>query len=34
MHNIKYWDINTGGAIKTAKHDLKDEIKFGDNPLN
>jgi hypothetical protein len=33
MHNIKYWDINTG-AIKTAKHDLKDEIQFGDNPSN
>jgi hypothetical protein len=33
MHNIKYWDINTG-TIKTAKHDLKDEIQFGDNPSN
>jgi hypothetical protein len=33
MHSIKYWDINTG-AIKTAKHDSKDEIQFGDNPLN
>jgi hypothetical protein len=33
MHNIKYWDINTG-AIKTARHDSKDEIQFGDNPSN
>jgi hypothetical protein len=33
MHNIKYWGINTG-AIKTAKHDSKDEIQFGDNPSN
>jgi hypothetical protein len=33
MHNIKYWDINTG-AIKTAKHDSKDEIQFGDDPSN
>jgi hypothetical protein len=33
MHNIRYWDINTG-AIKTAKHDSKDEIRSGDNPLN
>jgi hypothetical protein len=33
VHNIRYWDINTG-AIKTAKHDLEDEIQFGDNPLN
>jgi hypothetical protein len=33
MHNIKYWDVNTG-AIKTAKHDSKDEIQFGDNPAN
>jgi hypothetical protein len=33
MHNIKYWDVNTG-AIKTAKHDSKDEIQFGDNPVN
>jgi hypothetical protein len=33
MHNIKYWDVNTG-AIKTAKHDSKDEIQFGDDPSN
>ena len=33
MHNIKYWDVNTG-SIKTAKQDLKDEIQFGDNPSN
>jgi hypothetical protein len=33
MHNIKYWDINTG-SIKTAKHDSKDEIQYGDNPHN
>jgi hypothetical protein len=33
MHNIKYWDVNTG-SIKTAKHDSKDEIQFGDNPYN
>jgi hypothetical protein len=33
MHNIKYWDINTG-LIKTAKHDSKDEIQYGDNPHN
>jgi hypothetical protein len=33
MHNIKYWDVNTG-SIKTAKHDSKDEIQFGDNPSN
>jgi hypothetical protein len=33
MHNIKYWDVNTG-AIKMAKHDSKDEIQFGDNPSN
>jgi hypothetical protein len=30
MHNIKYWDINTG----SAKHDSKDEIQYGDNPHN
>jgi hypothetical protein len=33
MHNIKYWDINTG-SIKTAKPDSKDEIQYGDNPHN
>jgi hypothetical protein len=33
MHNIKYWDINTG-SIKTAKHDSKDGIQYGDNPHN
>jgi hypothetical protein len=33
MHNIKYWDVNTG-AIKKAKHDWKDEIQFGDNLSN
>jgi hypothetical protein len=32
-HNIKYWDINTG-SIKTAKHNSKDEIQYGDNPHN
>jgi hypothetical protein len=33
MHNIKYWDVNTV-TIKTAKHDLKDEMQFGDSPSN
>jgi hypothetical protein len=33
MLNIEYLDVNAG-AIKTAKHDAKDEIQFGDNPLN
>jgi hypothetical protein len=33
MYNIKYWDVNTG-AVKTAEHDSKDEIQFGDNPSN
>ena len=25
MQNIKYWDVNSG-AVKTAKHDSKDEL--------
>jgi hypothetical protein len=33
MHNVKYWDVNKG-SIKTAKHDSKDEIQYGDNPCN
>jgi hypothetical protein len=33
MYNTKFWDVHTG-AIKTAKHDLKDEIQFGDDPSN
>ena len=33
MHNIKYWDVNTG-TVKLAKHDSKDEIQYGDNVEN
>ena len=33
MHNIRYWDIHTG-TTKTATHDSKDEIQYGDNPKN
>ena len=33
MHNIRYWDIRTG-TIKTATHDSKDEIQYGDHPSN
>ena len=30
MHNIKYWDVNSG-AVKIAKHDSKDEFQYGDD---
>ena len=33
MHNICYWDIHTG-KVKTATHDSKDEIQYGDHPSN
>ena len=33
MHNIRYWDINTG-TIKSAKHDSKDQIQYRDNIKN
>ena len=33
MHNIRYWDVNTG-TIKTAKHDSQDEIQYGDDIEN
>ena len=33
MHNIRYWDIHTG-TVKTATHDSKDEIHYGDHPYN
>ncbi|VEU36468.1 unnamed protein product [Pseudo-nitzschia multistriata] len=31
--NIKYFDIHTG-TDKTARHDSKDELQYGDDPLN
>ena len=33
MHNIRYWDVFTG-TTKTATHDSKDEIQYGDSPKN
>ena len=33
MHNIGYWDVNPG-TIKTAKHEPKDEIQYGDDIEN
>ena len=30
MQNIKYWDVNSG-AVKTAKHELKGELQYGDD---
>ena len=33
MQNIKYWDVNSR-AVKTAKHDLKDELQYGDDIEN
>merc|ERR1711949_21555 len=33
MHNIQYWDVFTG-TTKTATHDSKDEIQYGDSPAN
>ena len=30
MHNIKYWDVNSC-TIKTAKHDSKDKLQYGDD---
>ena len=33
MHNIQYWDVFTG-TTKTATHDSKDEIQYGDSPEN
>ena len=33
MHNIRYWDVNTG-TTKTAKHDSKDKIQYGDDIEN
>ena len=31
MDNIRYWDINTGN-LKRARHDSKDEIRYGSTP--
>jgi len=31
--NIKYFDIHTG-TDKTARHDSKDELQYGDDPTN
>ena len=33
MHNIKYWDVNSG-TVKTAKHDSKDKLQYGDDIHN
>ena len=33
MHNIRYWDINSG-VVKIAKHDSKDELQYGDDIEN
>ena len=33
MHNVRYWDVNTG-TIKIAKCDSKDKIQHGDNIEN
>lgn len=33
MHYIRYWDIHTG-TVKTATHDSKDKIQYGDIPSN
>ena len=33
MHNIRYWDINSG-VVKKVKHNLKDELQYGDNIEN
>ena len=33
MHNIWYWDVYTN-TTKTATHDSKDKLQYGDNPDN
>ena len=33
MHNIYYWDVNTG-TIKTTKYDSKDNMQYGDDIEN
>ena len=33
IHNIQYWDDYTG-TMKTAKHDFKDNIQYGDDVEN
>ena len=33
MHNIRYWDVNTG-TIKIVKHNFKDKIQYGDDIEN
>ena len=32
-NNIRYWDVHTG-TTKTATHDSKDELQYGDSPEN
>ena len=32
-NNIRYWDVHTG-TTKTATHDSKDELQYGDSPAN
>ena len=32
-HNIRYWDVHKS-TTKTATHDLKDELQYGETPEN